>query len=158
MVVPLELISLNPEGTEFPTPTWVLDDLANRRAQNNPEERDAQLLEFGYTPVAKPIGFERAWENPNPEVYYPYIVLSEQYSHNSKNYFILREGSCVERDYSVSYRRLQEILAEPPKESRRARRTRRSKSEEVVEVEVEVEDYDYDYNYEESEYTDEDES
>jgi hypothetical protein len=134
VVVPQELISLNPKGTEFPTPVWVLDDLANRRAEKNPAERDAQLLEFGYTPVAKPIGFKRVWESSNPEAYYPYIVLSEQ-SHNSKNYFILSEDSCVERDYSVSYKTLLEILAEPPKESRRSRKARAAK---------EVENYDYD--------------
>lgn len=148
VVVPLELMSLNPEGTEFPTPTWVLDDLANRRAQNNPEERDAQLLEFGYTPMDKPIGFERAWENSNPDAYYTCIVLSEKYSHNSKNYFILKDGDCVERDYSVSYRRLLEILAEP----------RKSKKErQLEEIGVTEEDFE-DYDYDESDYTDADES
>jgi hypothetical protein len=138
VVVPLELMSLNPKGTEFPTPTWVLDDLANRRAENNPAERDAQLLKFGYTPVAKPIGFKQVWENP--EAYYQYIVRS----HNS-NYFILTEDSCV-GDYSVSYRRLLEILAEPPK-SKRERQLEEGYKEEY-------EDYDYD----ESEYTDAEES
>jgi hypothetical protein len=147
-VVPLELMSLNPElePAEFPAPTWVFDDIANCRAQSNPEERDAQLFSFGYTPVAKPIGFERAWENSNP-AYYPYIVLSEKYSHNSKNYFVLKDGGCVERSYSVSYRRLLEILAEPLKESRRSRRDT-----------AEVEDYDYDRSdYIEVDYQEDDE-
>ena len=143
-VVPQELVDINPSSTEFPTPTWVLDSLANCRAENNPNERDAQLLEFGYIPVPKPIGFERAWENSNPDVYYPYIVLSEKYSSNNKNYFILKDGDCVERDYSVSYRRLLEILTEPPK----------SKKERQIEEVGEDEDYDYD----ESEYTDAEES
>lgn len=150
VVVPLELMSLNPEGTEFPTPSWVLDNLANCRAQNNPEERDAQLLEFGYSPVAKPIGFERAWQNSNPEVYYPYIVLSERYSHNSKNYFILKDGDCMERDYSISYRRLLEILAEPPK-------SKRERQLEEIGTEEDFEDFE-DYDYDESEYTDAEES
>jgi hypothetical protein len=142
------LMSLNPElePAEFPAPTWVFDDIANCRAQSNPEERDAQLFSFGYTPVAKPIGFERAWENSNP-AYYPYIVLSEKYSHNSKNYFVLKDGGCVERSYSVSYRRLLEILAEPLKESRRSRRDT-----------AEVEDYDYDRSdYIEVDYQEDDE-
>ena len=131
VVVPQELMSLNPalSEAEFPTPVWVLDDLANRRAEKNPEERDAQLLSFGYTPVAKPIGFKRMWESSNPEAYYRYIVLSEK----CKNYFVLKNGDCIERDFSVSYRRLLEILAEPPKESRRSRRARAAE---------EVENYD----------------
>lgn len=132
VAVPQELMSLNPalSEAEFPTPVWVLDDLANRRAEKNPEERDAQLLEFGYTPVAKPIGFKRMWESSNPEAYYRYIVLSEKYSHGGKNYFVLKNGDCIERDFSVSYRRLLEILAEPPKESRRSRRARAAEVDE----------------------------
>ena len=145
IVVPQELVAINPSDTEFPTPTWVLDSLANCRAENNPDERDAQLLEFGYIPVPKPIGFERAWESSNPDVYYPYIVLSEKYSSNNKNYFILKDGDCVEKDYSVSYRRLLEILAKPPKSK---------KERQIEEVGEDYEDYDYD----ESEHTDAEES
>lgn len=148
IVVPQDLVDINPNDTEFPTPTWVLDNLANCWAEHNPDERDAQLLEFGYTPVAKPIGFERAWENANPDIYYPYIVLSEKYSSNNKNYFILKDGDCVERDYSVSYRRLLEILAEPPKSKR---------ERQLEEIGVTEEDFE-DYDYNESEYTDAEES
>ena len=53
----------------------------------------------------------------------------------------------MERSYSVSYRRLLEILAEPLKESRRSRRDT-----------AEVEDYDYDRSdYIEVDYQEDDE-
>lgn len=67
--------------------------------------------------------------------------MSEKYSSNNKNYFILKDGDCVERNYSVSYRKLLEILAEPPKSK---------KERQIEEVGEDYEDYDYD----ESEYTD----
>lgn len=130
VMVPIELRSLNPdwEVFDFPTPTWVLDELENKRARSNPEERDAQLLKFGYTPVAKPIGFSRIWSNPGAK--YPYILF--QGSLSPEEYIILREDSFVS-DFSVSYRRLLEILQEHSTEEE-------AKAEEVID------DYDYDYD------------
>ena len=131
-VVPQELVAINEEslGVLYPTPNWVLENLANRQAKDKPEERDAQLLALGYYPIANPIGFKKGWYS-FPEAFYKHIVLS-----NSNNYFLLKEEDCVENTQAVSYKRLLEILA---KESRRSRRAQAA----------EVEDYDYD----ESDYT-----
>lgn len=123
--VPPELISLNPDlsEAEFPTPNWVLEEQANRRASDNPAERDAQLLEYGFSPLEKIVGFTRAWKNSKPDAFCPYIVLSEKQSRR-KNYFMLREESSVENNFSVSYKRLLEILE-----------SHRSKGAEAAEVE-----------------------
>ena len=107
-VVPQELVAINEEslGVLYPTPNWVLENLANRQAK---DKRDAQLLELGYYPIANPIGFKKGWYS-FPEAFYKHIVLS-----NSNNYFLLKEEDCVENTQAVSYKRLLEILAKPPK-------------------------------------------
>jgi hypothetical protein len=128
-VVPEELVAINEDLNVkvYPTPDWVLENLANCQAKENPAEQDAQLLALGYLPIANPIGFKKVWYS-FPIAMYNHIVQSD-----TNKYFLLKEGESIDRIQGVSYKRLLEILKNPPKSKRQRKFSASLTIEEMLE-------------------------